>query len=570
LRNLSRRPTLRATLCTQEAVMMSSPMELTPDRTTTITVAEALALPALRRGLPEVLAGHAALTRPIRWVHAGEVPNIAALLAGGELLLTTGMGLAHRADEQRAFIAELAEREVAALVIELGSSLVAIPDALREAAAQAGLPLVALRREVPFVRVTEAIHTELVNRQYGLLREGEQIKERLIAVMLDGDGLPELLQTLSEILGNPVFLQSGRGRMLFHAGGGDDLEAFESAGAQAGLAEPVPMGPGGRPGRLVVLPTRRAPTELDQIALRHAAGIVALALLRAREEDELLARERGNLLAELADGVTGGPQPARQAERMGFRPQGSDLLALAIVEVPPSPGQVRAALLGDLQRELEGRATPVLCGGRAGEEALLALAALPGRSGAGGRSGAADRAERAERLAAERVAVAERIADVVARVWSRRRPGTRTILGVDGPVGWSGAGAALRVAAQTAAAARRLPERPWYDARATELERLLAAVGDERVLAEFVERNLGPLLQHDRDHKLALLGTLRALCAHSGHKASAARDLHLHRQALYHRIARIEALLGVDLSEAAQLTTLDVALRALPYAGDRR
>jgi purine catabolism regulator len=552
------------------------PMELTPDRTTTITIAEALALPALRRGLPEVLSGHAALDRPIRWVHAGEVPNIATLLEGGELLLTTGMGLASRAAQQRAFIAELAERGVAALVIELGSSLQAIPDALREAAVQAGLPLVALRREVPFVRVTEAIHTELVNRQYGLLREGEQIKEALIAVMLDGDGLPELLERLSEVIGNPVFLQSARGRMLFHAGAGDDLEAFESAGAQAGLEAPVPMGPGGQPGRLVVLPTRRAPTELDQIALRHAAGIVALALLRAREEDELLARERGNLLAELADGVSSGAQAARQAERMGFRPQGSELVAIAVVEQPPSPDQVRAALLGDLQRELEGRATPVLCGGRSGEEPLLALAALPGRSaasergGAAERGGPAERAARAERVAAERAAVAERVAEVVTRVWARRRPGTRTIVGVDGPVGWSGAGQALRVAAQTAAAARRLPERPWYDARGTELERLLAGVGDERVLEEFVERNLGPLRDHDRDHKLALLPTLQALCAHGGHKASAARDLHLHRQALYHRIARIEALLGVDLSDATRLTTLDVALRALPYLADAR
>jgi purine catabolism regulator len=552
---------------------MSSSMELMPDRTTAITVAEALALPALQRGLPEVLTGHAALTRPIRWVHAGEVPNIAALLVGGELLLTTGMGLAPRAAEQRAFIADLAERGVAALVIELGSSLQEMPEAMRAAAGEAGLPLVVLHREVPFVRVTEAIHTELVNRQYGLLRDGEQIKERLIAVMLDGDGLPELLKTLSEVIGNPVFLQSGRGRMLFHAGGGDDLEAFESAGAQTGLEAPVPMGPGGQPGRLVALPTRRAPTELDQVALRHAAGIVALALLRAREEDELLARERGNLLAELADGVSSGPQAARQAERMGFRPQGSELLAIAVVEMPPSPGQVRAALLGDLQRELEGRATPVLCGGRPGEEPLLALAALPGRSAVGERAGAAaDRAVQAERAAAERAAVVERVADVVTRVWARRRPGTRTTLGIDGPVGWTGAGPALRVAAQTAAAARRLPERPWYDARETELERLLAAVGDERVLTEFVERNLGPLLDHDRDHKLALLGTLHALCAHGGHKASAARVLHLHRQALYHRIARIESLLGVDLSDASRLTTLDVALRALPYldAPDRR
>jgi purine catabolism regulator len=316
-------------------------MPVALDRTTAITVAEALALPALQRGLPEVLTGHAQLERPIRWVHAGEVPNIATLLVGGELLLTTGMGLAHRASEQRAFISDLAERGVAALVIELGSSLQAIPEPVRSAAAAAELPLVVLHREVPFVRVTEAIHTELVSRQYGLLRTGEEIKERLIAVMLDGDGLPELLDTLSRIVGNPVFLQAAGGQMLFHAGQGDDLEAWESAGAETGLERPVPMGPGGQPGRLVVLPTRRRATELDQIALRHAAGIVALALLRAREEDELLARERGNLLGELADRTVTGERAARRAQDMGFRPHDAQLLAIAIEELPRDPDSVR-------------------------------------------------------------------------------------------------------------------------------------------------------------------------------------------------------------------------------------
>ena len=525
----------------------------------TITVADALALPALQRGLPEVLSGHDALDRPIRWVHAGEVPNIAALLVGGELLLTTGMGLAPGPARQRSFVTELAAKGVAALVIELGSSLEAIPGTMRAAAAETGLPLVALHREVAFVRVTEAIHTELVNRQYGLLRAGDEIKDRLVTVMLDGEGLPELLRTLAGVVGNPVFLQSAAGRLLYHAGQRDDLDAWESAGAQAGISETVPMGPGSRPGRLVVLPTRRRTSELDAIALRHAASIVALALLRAREEDELVARERGNLLAELADGAVSGERAARQAEGMGFRPQSSELLAVAIAESPPSPGPVRGALIADLQRELDGRAVPILCGGRAGEGPLLALAAMP----MGG--GSAPPGAPAADCEARRASAAELISATVARVWARRRPGTRTVIGIDGPVSWHGTGAALAVAVQTAAAAEPLAERSWFDARDTELERLLARLRATGALADFVQRNLGPLLAHDRERALALVPTLEVLCTHGGHKAEAARELHLHRQALYHRIARIEALLGVDLSDPARLTTLAVALRARPY-----
>jgi purine catabolism regulator len=110
------------------------------DPANAITVAEALALSALRRGLPEVIAGHGSLQRALRWVHAGEVPNIAALLSGGELLLTTGMGLAVSDAQRCRFIEGLAQRGVAALVIELGTALTEIPESMREAAQANDLP----------------------------------------------------------------------------------------------------------------------------------------------------------------------------------------------------------------------------------------------------------------------------------------------------------------------------------------------------------------------------------------------------------------------------------------------
>jgi purine catabolism regulator len=61
------------------------------------------------------------------------------------------------------------------------------------------------------------------------------------------------------------------------------------------------------------------------------------------------------------------------------------------------------------------------------------------------------------------------------------------------------------------------------------------------------------------------LPTLEALLANGGAKAETARTLHLNRQALYHRLTRIEQLLGADLSDADQLLTLHVALYARQY-----
>lgn len=198
-----------------------------------ITVQRALELPGLRAGLPEVVAGADRLNRTVRWVHAGEVPNIASLLKGGELLLTTGLGLGTRPAEQRAFVHRLADRGIAALVVELGPRFGRLPASIVDAARAAGLPLVQLHREVPFVAVTEEVHTEIVNGHYALLQQAEEVHRRATRALLDGGGVPQVLGILADFTANPVFLETPDGRLLYAAStgtgpvGADPLQVWE-------------------------------------------------------------------------------------------------------------------------------------------------------------------------------------------------------------------------------------------------------------------------------------------------------------------------------------------------------
>src|SRR3954453_7771321 len=222
-----------------------------------ITVRRALELPGLRSGLPEILAGADRLQRTVRWVHAGEVPHIASLLKGGELLLTTGYGLGTRPAEQRAFVRTLAERGIAALVVELGPRFTRLPAALVDTARSTGLPLVQLHREVPFVTVTEEIHTEIVNGHYALLQRAEEVHRRCTEALLGGGGVPQVLGILADFSGNPVFLETADGQLLYAAGTGpegtDPLQVWEGLRGQHKDASP-PAGsvlvdvPGGGPG----------------------------------------------------------------------------------------------------------------------------------------------------------------------------------------------------------------------------------------------------------------------------------------------------------------------------------
>jgi purine catabolism regulator len=58
-----------------------------------LAVADALALPVLAAGQPQVATGAARLDGPVRWVHITELTDPASFLKGGELVLTTGIPL---------------------------------------------------------------------------------------------------------------------------------------------------------------------------------------------------------------------------------------------------------------------------------------------------------------------------------------------------------------------------------------------------------------------------------------------------------------------------------------------
>jgi PucR family transcriptional regulator, purine catabolism regulatory protein len=523
-----------------------------------LTLAEVLELPVVRRGLPQVVAGEGSLGTALRWAHVIEMPDPADLLRGGELVLTTGLGAQ---DGPGPWVEALLEQGLAALVVELGSTWRAVPDALLAPCAAAGVPVVALRRPVRFVEITEAIHAAVVNSQFALLRRGEEIHRRFTELILAGRGAPEILAELAAAVRNPVILEDAAHELVYYVSGSPGDDVALSAWADLRRAEDRGERPDGAVevevrlmesswGRLLALAVDEPLDAFDRVAVERAALAVAVDLLSRQHDEQLRARTRGAFLSELAEGRVEEHDARRRAEALGLSGGGrGTLLPVAASWRRPVGRRADAItwtrLSGELRAALSSTGLGVLLGPR--DVDLLLLLALGARE--------------------YDAALCEHVAHLFHGVLERRGLGPEdAALAIGAPAAtWTAAGPGLRRVRRSAGAATALAPARWHDARRPGVTDLLHDLRDAPELDAFVQEQLGPLIADGGPRARALLDTLEAYLAAGGRKAQAARALHLERQSLYGRLRRIEALLGVSLEDEDAVLGLHLAVRALRF-----
>src|ERR1700757_718079 len=160
-----------------------------------------------------LLAGERSLHLPGRWVHISELLDPTPWLSGGELLLTTGMQL-DTPEQAREYAARLADHHLAGLGFGAGFKHASVPEPLLEVAAEREFPVFEVPYEVPFIAVTEAAFTQLVNEQYAALRRALAAQERLERIVLSERGLDALVGALSTLIGAAVVVFNSRGETL--------------------------------------------------------------------------------------------------------------------------------------------------------------------------------------------------------------------------------------------------------------------------------------------------------------------------------------------------------------------
>jgi purine catabolism regulator len=530
-----------------------------------------------------VLAGEPNLDSPVRWVHISELADPTPWLSGGELLLTTGLSLA-TADEQRAYIARLADHGLAGLGFGVGFGHEKVPETLVEAAIERDFPLVEIPYDTPFIAVTEKAFARLVNEQYALLQRSIAVQERLQRIVLSERGLDAIAAALATLIGGTVAVFDGRGEpQALHvfrrelpdgalaAVGAELRERARRTEARGFVPSQAELAP-----RALALPVAGAETtglpqawlvavkdsgglsEFDRVVLHQAVTVVALELLRRHVASSTERRLAGDVLSELISATVAGPDLARRLEPFGL---GGRVTALVLL--PPArtggkgggPEAVEAALSAALRDEavsgLVATANDHVCALLPGfldeelfelsqrvlERVVAKLGVVP--AAGAGRAVAAGDARRAYHEA--RCALEAR---------TLGRP-----VGATEPNG-NGSGAGAGSPKPSVATYRDLGS-----------FQLLLSLQDSDALRLFCESLLGPIETGEGHYGGELMRSLEAFIECNGQWEAAARRLYCHRHTLRYRIRKIEELTGRDLASARDRIEFWLALRGRELVG---
>ncbi|HYO36518.1 MAG TPA: PucR family transcriptional regulator ligand-binding domain-containing protein, partial [Geodermatophilus sp.] len=184
-----------------------------------LTIEQFLALPAVRDAAPEEAVAPASADVTVRWVHSSEIYEIGPLLSAGDLLLTTGLGLAGvDAGARRHWVRELAGRGVTAVAVELGRSLPDLPGELLDEARRRGLPLYVLRQVVPFIRVCREANAVILDADARRIRMVDDVLAEVHTALAAGGGTPALVAAAAGVTGGAVALVTRSGQVVAASG----------------------------------------------------------------------------------------------------------------------------------------------------------------------------------------------------------------------------------------------------------------------------------------------------------------------------------------------------------------
>jgi purine catabolism regulator len=519
-----------------------------------------------------LLAGGKSTSNPVRWVHITEVPDPTKWLKGGELLLTTGYSFVGDEKQQVAQIKRLIDHNISGLGFGTGFSFDKVPPALVAVAEEYGFPLFEVPYHVPFLAITEAVASKIVNEQYSLLQRSLAVHEKLTKIVLEEKGLEAILSTLSALVGCSAVLFDFHGVVLCeaayrrHLGAelvadlwrliGDrraDRQNFALSMDGVGSGVQVyPVVASHRIGAfLAVVKDSGDFSEYDRIILHNVVTVTALELVKKKAVAETEKRLAGDFFDELIASDLYEEEIARRLAFFGLEPQSPHLIVL--IDLDETDGDASSVertdvAVQDIKERLHWTVDEfmarrdVLCISASRSDSVVILV-QPGKLDTKEVIGMAGELQGVIREMLPEVSVSVGIGRPHRQLTDLRQS-------------YYEASYAIKI--------RRLKGEPGVIASFDDLGSygLLLGLQDTLSLEVFYDSVLGKLQEYDEQNSSDLVRSLSCFLEANGHWGDAAEKLYVHRHTLRYRMKRVEEITGRDLDQSQDRMEFWLALKA--------
>ncbi len=535
-----------------------------------ITVQDILEIPDLSLKL---LAGAKSTSNPVRWVHIAEVPDPTKWLKGGELLLTTGYGMGGSHDKQVSFLKRLIDHNLSGLGIGTGFSLEKVPETIIKVAEQYNFPVFEVPYHVPFIAITEAVSSKIVNEQYSLLQRSLAVHEKLTTIVLEEKGLEAILATLSALVGCSAVLFDFHGLVLCETAYRRKVHSeliadlWRQISDRRATRQNFAIGLEGASSSVQVFPVVASHrigaflavvkdsgdfSDYDRIILHHVVTVTALELVKKKAVAETEKRLAGDFFDELIASDLYEEEIARRLAFFGLDPEAEHLIMLVDIDdakrSPGAAGERDETAVQDVKERLHWAVDEFL----AKREALFISASRSDsvvvlvRPGKGGE--------------AETLALAEELQASVVKML----PEISVSIGLGRPhkslvdlrQSYYEASYAIRI--------RKLKDGSGLIASFSDLGSygLLLGLQDTLSLQVFYDSVLGKLHEYDEQNSSDLVKSLACFLEANGHWGEAAERLYVHRHTLRYRMKRVEEITTRDLGSSQDRMEFWLALKA--------
>lgn len=503
----------------------------------------------------QFLAGKNGIGREIKWVHIVEIAKFGHLLNGSEVILSTGIGWANNEEKSLAYLQQLLDYNAAALCVELAVPTNGLPKKMLELANEHDFPIISFMEEVRFIDITKDLHELLLGYHEDIWWKLETLHNKLNSTLTTNGTAGDFLKILHQETNKQV--------ILFY----DDQYRFFPAPAkkeQERLIASISKGDrdvyhsysihllNKKIAALYLLENKQTVTQFDELSLKRCGDILAQYFWKHHQQLEKQQMEKNEWILEaIADSKTHEEIMVKiQQETPGI------ITREAIIGVKPYQ---QFLLAKDKDKSIEAvlfmqlRTTLLHYGFQlftikdtARSQYILLL-----------------------------------INQQTDPLYNRLYEALQTIhQQTDDPfihqdLGWLSFGKVVSDYTHLGVSYKTALSTLYYQQKIEKLEkpfycslgvyRLVDLINDRYELNEVVIDYIQPILRYDEENGTELLKTLQAYLENLGSKNETAKTLHIVRQTLYHRLSRIEELLGQEFMAPGNRLMIEFSIHALKY-----